>query len=77
MAEIRAIKTLKHEIDENILKRFEQIREHVESGNVAGLAVAMTFRDGNSLTFSSGCDSRREMLGLMLDSIFDYQKGSS
>jgi hypothetical protein len=74
MSNITALPTLRVEIDKSVRAKLRQLTEHVESGEVAGLAIALTFRDGRSLTFSSGCESRREMMGLMLDSLLDFAK---
>ena len=77
MAEIRQLPTLKADVDESVWAEFEKLRAHVESGQVSGMSVALTFRDGRSLTFGSRTENRREMLGLLLDALLDFQGNSS
>ena len=69
--------TLRAWIDESVREQMEKLTAHIESGLVSGISVSMTFRNGTSLTFASGCDSRREMMGLMPDGLLDYAKNET
>ena len=77
MSNIRSLPTLKKSVDASVMEVFDRLREHIEEGDVSGIAIGVTFRDGRSWTTATRTEDRRVMLALLLDSLLDFQRNSS
>lgn len=76
MVDVVVLKTFASDVDSDVQKNVDKFLGHVKEGDVAGVAMAITFRNGKSVTFASKSEDRQKMLGSIVDLLFDYQSGA-
>ena len=76
MADLHVIKTEKDEIREDVAEVFESLKSRIEQGDCVGLAYTAIFADNRSLTRASRSANRRDIIGAIVDLLFDFQRNS-
>ena len=73
MIDVVKLSTHADEVDIDVRATVDKIERYVKDRPVAGIAVAITFRDGASVTFASKSENRQKLIGAIVDMLFDYQ----
>ena len=73
MVDIVKLSTQADEVDVDVRQTVDKIEGYLKDRPAAGIAVVITFRDGASVTFASKSENRQNLLGAIVDMLFDYK----